>query len=410
MLRKYLGDRRGNIAILSSVMLTSLVGVSGLVAEFGNGLLNRMENQRVADAAAMAGGEAYAANQSASAVTTAVNRIVSLNGSSATVSSQIVTSPSGDGNDAVEVNVQSSVPVVLARLIWNQNSLPVAATSYAEVKTLGPGGGTGCILALDPTASKAITISGSANVHAPNCDVIANSNNSDAINMSGSAQLTTPCTVSVGGQITTSGLDLTSCTKPYTGAPSGSDPYASVPNQSLPGSSSCLTLPNPATNVPPGYYCKGINISGTASFQPGLFIVQGNLAFQGGSNVSGTGVTFFIYKSGTTAISGSATVNLSAPTSGTFSGILFFGDRSGTTANNNNISGSSASTLIGALYYPTQQVTYSGGSSTPNGICTQIIGDVITFSGSTYMGTACSGAGVQTIHPPGGSTNIALVQ
>lgn len=410
MFKQFVGDRRGNIAVMSAVMMTSLVGVGGLVSEFGNGLLNRMENQRIADSAAYAGGLVYGATQSSTSAQAAVTRLVALNNSSVTVSSQIVASPSGDGNQAVEVTVNSSVPLVLSQLLWHRDSLPVTASSYAEVKTLGPGGGSGCILALDTKANQAITISGSADVHAPNCDIISNSSSSNAIDMSGSAMATTPCTVSVGGQTTTSGLTLTVCTQPYTGAPVGSDPYASVAAPTISASTACLTLPNPATNVPPGYYCHGINISGTATFQPGLFVVGGNLAFQGGSNVSGSGVTFYVQKSGTTAISGSATVSLSAPTSGTYSGILLFGDRTGTTSNNNNISGSSSSSMVGAIYYPTQRVTYSGGSSTPSGVCTQVIADTITFSGSTYLGTACAGAGVQTITVPGETTKVALVQ
>jgi Flp pilus assembly protein TadG len=185
MFRQFFRNRRGNIAIMSSVMITSLVGVSGLVAEFGNGLLNRMQNQRIADAAAMAGSEVYASTNSTTDTSAAASRIASLSGSSATVSSQLVSSPSGDGNQAVEVTVQSSVPIVLAQLLWHQNSLPVTVSSYAEMKTLGPGGGSGCILSLDPKASKAITISGSGDVQSPNCDVISNSSSSDAIDMSG---------------------------------------------------------------------------------------------------------------------------------------------------------------------------------------------------------------------------------
>lgn len=410
MFKRFFRDRKANVAILSSVMITSLVGVAGLVTEFGDGVLAKMQNQRVADAAAVAGAEIYASTKSSSTMSDAVNRIASLSGSTATISSQLVSSPSGDGNQAVEVTAQSSVPIAMAKLLWGQSSLPVSVSSYAEMKTLGPGGGTGCILALDPTASKAISFSGAANVQSPNCDVISNSSSSNAIDMSGAAQLTTPCTISVGGQTTTSGLDLTSCKKPYTGAPSGSDPYSGVANPSQP-STTCLTVPSPPTSIQPGYYCNGISISGStaASFQSGFYYVKGGLSFSGSANISGTGVTFFVDQSGTVSISGSTTVTLSAPTSGTYSGILFFGDRSGTTSNSNTISGSSGSTLSGALYFPTQKFTYSGSSS-GSGTCTQLIADTITFTGSTTMGAACSGAGVSAINVPGQSVSVALVQ
>ena len=109
-LRDFIRDRRGNIAILSTVMITSLVGVSGLVAEFGNGLLNRMQDQRVADAAAMGGGTVYSSTASATSMQAAVNNIATLNGiPTSDVSAQVVNSPSGDGNQAVEVTVSTSV-------------------------------------------------------------------------------------------------------------------------------------------------------------------------------------------------------------------------------------------------------------------------------------------------------------
>jgi Flp pilus assembly protein TadG len=132
--RNFLRDRRGNIAILSTVMITSLVGVSGLVAEFGNGLLNRMQDQRIADAAAMGGGSVYNSTASTSAMQAAVNNIATLNGiTAADVSASVVNSPSGDGNQAVEVTVQTSVPLVLSRVLYSQSTLPIAVSSYAEL-------------------------------------------------------------------------------------------------------------------------------------------------------------------------------------------------------------------------------------------------------------------------------------
>lgn len=404
---RILRDRRGNLTVLSAIMTTTLVGVAGLVADYGNGLLNRMHDQTMSDTAAMAAATVYSEVGTTAAMNTAVSNVASLNGyASGNVSASLVSSPTGDGNQAVKVVVNSTVPLTFTRVLINQSSVGVTATSYAELKSNTPGG---CVLALDTTAHQAITISGSANVQEPNCTVVSNSDNSDALDMSGSAVLKAACTVSVGGQNTTSGLTLTSCKTPTTYATAVTDPYATLAAPTSLTSGPCLSLPNPPTNIPQGYYCNGMNISGTATFQSGTFYIKGNLAFQGGSNVSGSNVTFFIDKSGTTAISGSAVVNLSAPSTGTYAGILFFGDRAGNTSNNNNISGASTSVLTGTLYYPTQQVTYSGGSSSPSN-CTHVIGDTITFSGSTYLGNSCSSAGVASITASGGSMTASLVQ
>lgn len=146
MYRRFFGDRHGNITIVSSVMITSLVGVSGLVAEFGSGLLTRMQDQRIADAAAMAGGTVYAATGSSTSMSGAISRIASMSGSPDTISGQIVESPTGDGNEAVRVTVQSSVPLVLSRILWQQDNLAVSATAYAELKTTGLGGTTASLV------------------------------------------------------------------------------------------------------------------------------------------------------------------------------------------------------------------------------------------------------------------------
>ncbi|HEY2445356.1 MAG TPA: TadG family pilus assembly protein [Rhizomicrobium sp.] len=404
MSKGFFRNGRGNISAIAALMMTATVGVGGLVAEYGNGLFSRIEDQRYADIAAMAGATNYSVNDSVTAMQTTVSRASTLNGlPSADAVGTVVTSPTGDGNQAVKVVVSTSVPLLLSRLIEPNSTLPVQATAYAELKQTS----TACVLALDATAHQAITVSGSANVNAPHCDVVSDSNNSDAFDMSGSAKMTAACTFAVGGDNLNSGLTLTACSAAKTHQSSVADPYATVATPILP-TSQCLSVPTLPATIQAGYYCHGLSVNGTATFASGQYYVVGNLAIQGSSSVTGTGVTFYITKSGTTAISGSATATLSAPTTGTYAGILFFGDRTATTSNNNNISGSSASTLTGVLYYPTQQITYSGGSNAGS-TCTQLVGDVITFSGSTNVGNSCTGTGVQTISVPG-QAYASLVQ
>lgn len=174
MLVKYFSDfvrdQRGNIAILSTVMITSLVGVSGLVAEFGNGLLNRMQDQRIADAAALAGGTVYSSTASTTAMNAAVSNLATLNGiSTSAISAAVVSSPTGDGKQAVQVTVQTSVPLVLSRVLWAHNTLPISVSSYAELQSGAPG----CIMALNQSGS-GVTLSGGTSVSAAQCAVTSN--------------------------------------------------------------------------------------------------------------------------------------------------------------------------------------------------------------------------------------------
>ena len=408
MLNRFYRNCSGNIAILSAVMMTALAGMGGLVAEYGDGLFNRIEDQRLADVAAVAGATNYAENTSVSAMNATVSRAATLNGlaSSAAVAS-LVPSPTGDGNQAVKVVVSTSVPLQLSRLISSNSALPVQAAAYAEIKPSS----TDCILALDSTAAQAITVTGNANVQAPLCDVVSDSSNSDAFDVGGSSQMTTACAIAVGGFNVGPGLTETSCTAPDAHAASTPDPYSSVPALTAAGaggSGVCVTVPPLPAILQPGNYCNGLSISGSTTFSPGLYYIDGNFSIQGNATVTGTGVTFYVTRKGTTSIAGNVTATLSAPTSGTYAGILFFGDRSATSSSNNQITGNNGSMLTGVLYFPTQLLTYTGNSGALT-TCTQLIADMITFTGSTAVSNACSGTGVNPFTSPG-QTYASLVQ
>lgn len=97
-----------------------------------------------------------------------------------------------------------------------------------------------------------------------------------------------------------------------------------------------------------------------------------------------------IYLSGAAKVSfnGSANINLQAPTSGTYSGILFFGDRTQTGLNKFN--GTAASKMTGAIYFASQDVQYNGNFSGLNG-CTQVIGSTVEWTGNATMAVDCAG-------------------
>jgi hypothetical protein len=69
--------------------------------------------------------------------------------------------------------------------------------------------------------------------------------------------------------------------------------------------------------------------------------------------------------------------SFAAPTTGTYAGILFFQDRSNTHAA--AVGGSNAA-VVGALYFPKAQLTYSGSNATS--AYTLLVANAIVFSGS----------------------------
>ena len=87
----------------------------------------------------------------------------------------------------------------------------------------------------------------------------------------------------------------------------------------------------------------------------------------GTSSLTGNGVTFYntqdaLHPYAPIYTQDGNTLNLTAPTSGTYAGILFFQDRSVVSAAPNIIAGGSAK-LEGALYFPTTPLIFSSQSA-----------------------------------------------
>jgi Flp pilus assembly protein TadG len=128
---------------------------------------------------------------------------------------------------------------------------------------------------------------------------------------------------------------------------------------------------NSAVTLQPGKYFGGIKITGnaTVTFSPGTYILAGGgLTVTGNSTVKGTGVTFYDtsatgYSYAPIDLTGNEQANLSAPTSGTFEGFLFFQDPSIAVGSAGaTIVGNSSSTFDGIVYLPTTTLTYVGNS------------------------------------------------
>jgi uncharacterized membrane protein len=134
--RKLLGDDRGAISVASALSLVAVIGIAALSVEFGHALLQRSDNQRVADLAAYGGALVYN-NSGSNAATGAASNIAVLNGlttGNAAVAADIVESPRGNGKLAMRVTVTTNLPMYLARVLTSGTVLPVTATAYAEIE------------------------------------------------------------------------------------------------------------------------------------------------------------------------------------------------------------------------------------------------------------------------------------
>jgi hypothetical protein len=107
--------------------MVSLLGVSGMVLDLGNGYVQRRAVQNEADAAAIAGADAIPSGN----VTSAANLMAAKNGRSGDAVTVALS-----GNDTVTVTVRRTAPTFFLR-VFGRSSLPVSATAVARIEALG---------------------------------------------------------------------------------------------------------------------------------------------------------------------------------------------------------------------------------------------------------------------------------
>jgi len=273
-----------------------------------------------------------------------------------------------------------------------------------------PGDGTGCVLALNRTASGAITAQGSTTISLNNCSIYNNSRHASALTVGGSARVSALSVSVVGGISGNAGLATTQGVQ--TGVYPISDPYAKV---TVPSFSGCDQNKFSAKNkitINPGVYCNGMQFNANAdvTFNPGVYFVdRGTFSVTGGAVLHGTDVTIIFTSSTmsdwpTATINGGATIDLRPPSTGPFAGILMFGDRNIPVGTTYKFNGGATQYLGGAVYFPTGDIDFAGGAGT-NTNCTQIIGDTVNFTGNSGVAINCAGYGVKPI----GATGVRLV-
>ncbi|TPI12523.1 hypothetical protein FJW06_17025 [Mesorhizobium sp. B4-1-3] len=390
-MREIRHEAGGNVATIFALTLPVVVGGAGLGVETSYWYYSSLKLQAIADAAAYAGALEKIQGSDMTTITAAASSSAASNGlgSGTIVVNTPPTSGPNTGKKAVEVILNQNLDRLFTS-IFTQTKVPEQARSVALITDASKA----CVLALNPSASKAALFSGNTSVKLTGCSVMADSIASDALKVQGSAGLQADCLISAGG-ISLNNPVTTVCKSPVTNALPASDPFASLPAPAASNPCQNISKGKQAQTLQPGTYCSGMSLSGTVTLSPGVYVVQGNMKINGNAVVSGSGVTIFMAGSNTVFINGNAAVTLSAPTSGTYSGVLFYGDRSGSSASS-TFNGTATSLLTGAIYFPKQQVNYLGNFSGVNG-CTQVVADTIQWSGNSTINQDCSSLGMKDI-------------
>lgn len=380
----------GNVAIIFALTLPIVVGGAGLGVETSYWYYSSLKLQAVADAAAYAGALEKVSGSDNPTIVSAATLSATSNGfATSTGTIQVFTPPSSGPNvakKAVEVIVHQNLDRFFTS-IFTQNAVGAQARAVALITDASKA----CVLALNPSASKSALFSGSATTKLTGCSVMSNSIAADAIKLQGSASLEADCLISAGG-VSLANVVKTVCANPLTQALPAADPFADLP--APPATNPCQN--SNLSTLNPGTYCKGLSLSGEVTLSPGVYVIEGgDLRANANANISGDGVIIYLAGSSRVSMNGTASVKLSAPTSGTYSGVLFYGDRANL-GGSNTLNGTADSLLTGALYFPKQEVDYLGNFSGTGG-CTQVVADVVQWSGNTSVNQDCTSLGMKDI-------------
>jgi len=401
VLNSLAGDQSGSYVIMCAVLMPVFIGMSALGTEVGMWLYTRQTVQSAADSAAISAAIAY---YYGSDPTTAADAVAASYGfgNSDGLERVTVSRPPATGNytttaGAVEVDIQQPQSALFSAFF---GIVPFKIKGRAVA--VANSGGNGCTLSLDPLLSGATTIKGAAQVTLNGCDMYDDSNSATALNVNGSAGVSARSVDIVGGVSGTSNITVSQDIA--TDQPYSPDPYVNTPNPSFSGCDAHNFSAKTTVTLSPGVYCGGmtLNAGAAVTLNPGIYYLdRGSLQVNGGASLTGTGVTLVFTSSNgqnyaTATINGGATVNLTAPTSGPTPGIVLFGDRNMPTGTGFKFNGGASQYYGGAIYIPKGAIDFAGGANTSTG-CTQLIGNTITFTGTSNLAINCSGSKIKPI-------------
>jgi hypothetical protein len=268
----------------------------------------------------------------------------------------------------VEAVITQSEPMYFARIL-GVNAMTISARAEAKI-----GNSPYCVVAL---GSAGLTFQSNGGGITASCGLMVDSDSTTAFQANGANVTASQISVNGGDQINGGTVSPT----PVTGAPPLSDPldYLKAPTSNGCTYNSTFSVNTGTQTVSAGTYCGGIQLNGgSLSLNPGTYILDGiGLQINSGS-ISGTGVTLYIAQ-GAVQFNGANYVNLVAPTTGTYAGILF--DQSSTDASAASINGGAAGAFQGALYFPDSAVQLNGSNTAAYTI---VVSKSVQINGSNF--------------------------
>lgn len=385
-LKDLISSERGNVLVVGAAVMPLLLASAAFAVDTIQLTVWKRQLQRAADSGAIAGAYAMAQNVH---IGDAVEEDLAANSFPPLTEDEVVTPGERLGfKRTVRVQLRAAQRLPFMSIFTNR-AANLTADATAAVDT----GGTYCMIALDDDDSKpGIKVSGNSVVDLK-CGMKTNARGSNTIDANGSKTKIIAEPVASAGGLEPGNFPAGTTLQPN--SQPQKDPLAWLPNPTVPEGCNpgVLTVEGDVELNATEICYAGYNIKGKLTLT-GTNVVMtangGDISVQG--QLVGASVTVVMTSPSGAAgsvkvTSADAELDLAAPTSGPYEGLLFYRDRRAGYADI-KITGNSSLKLSGALYFPTADLSVSGNSDSSFN-CLQMIGRKLSFSGGSASTNTC---------------------
>ncbi len=404
--RHFLHSRRGNIAALTALLIVPLAALLGMATEGGSWFLITRAMQNAADSAVIAaatnGGNATSGTDyvnEGKAIASSYGFVNGSNNATVTVPApaKYASVTSCAAANCYQVKITKTVPLYLIELAGFNGNTALGATRGQQLS--------------------AVALATLKTVSAPFCLTALGTGN--ALRANGVPHSNVACNIQSNGDADCNGHDLTSgwsdsvgnansCgTKQHKGVSTIGDPYSSlasnIPANPCAGNYSFVPAKKndpalsgankwSANSLPASPICGDYQLQNDITLSSGgtLYIENGNLDLNGHTLKTNANVGLTIVLTGTNSgsyshvITGGGTLDISSPTSGTWSGMAIYQDPNVAAQSMTYTGNSPTWNISGIVYLPKTDFTAKGAvNKSANGFsCFTLVVNTILVSGT----------------------------
>jgi Flp pilus assembly protein TadG len=374
-------SERGQALILIVFGVVALIGITGLAVDGGMALNNRREAQNAADAAALAAAQALIRGENIVHAALGMAQINGFdnNGESNTVE---VFNPPVEGaytgnHEYIQVRIQSKVNTTFGAVVGTEQITNVTdAVARAKPPTLENMFFGNAMVSLNPHDNGAFRSHGNNDTVIQGSGIFVNSDAGCAFEQVGNSTIVAP-----GGLNVVGGACLHGSISPADAINPGVQ-QLEYPPTNLPPEPTC---PYDSVRIDdtlyPGAWSGTFPPSGVTHLEPGIYCVDGSFKMNAHDTISGDDVTIFM-NSGDLHWNGGATIDLTAPTSGPYAGLLIYFPMDN--SDGLILNGNSDTRLVGTILAPASDVQINGTSDNDS-YHSQVIGYTIDLIGTADL-------------------------